>query len=888
MADWTAFVRARLRLDGLEPARETEILDDIAHQLDDAYREALATGISEAEARARAERHITDWDALAGDLSSSPRLRQPAVARWSDRLDDRAIARGRPTPWSRMGADIRYAIRLMVKTPGFSALAILMLALGTGANAAVFSVVDAVMLRSPFDRPHEIAGVTSTGADGRFTPTPRELFERLASLSHVVASAGTRTIGSPIVTNVEIPRRTQVECYSASMRDVLGSRPFLGRWFSVSEDTPAGPPVGLVSHAFWQGTLNADANVLGRRILLDGSPMTIIGVMRRGFDGAASLLDRDIYVPAGQSTAGRPAFGCRPPEATVNGYVRVRTGLSFDEAAESINASLGGPIRIRLYSLSEDALGDRRGMFIALPGAVVAILLIACANVANLGLARLVGRRREIAVRLALGATRGRILRQTATEQLVIAAVGAVAGVLIAALTFDALLALLPRGLPHAAVIGLNSRVLMASIGITLGAALGVGLIPAIQASSVGLRAGLAQDDRAQTPGGRRTRWVLVGSELALGTMLLVGALLMVRTFLTLLPGEPGFDPANKLTATVRVEGLPLAESRAFKNEVARQLRESPGIRAIAMTSHLPLVRTVALWNMSLDGASAEVITRFISPNYLDVMRIPVIRGRGFGDADRMDAPAVLLVNEAFVRRWMPDREPLGAVISLGAPRNKPPALRRVVGVIGDTRYSGADTLSRAEVFVPIEQETFDASYFVISGTPSALAAAPAALRRVVSGLRPGQLVDRIQHLDAILADAVAYPRLGAWLFGLFGGLAVILGAIGLGSTLAWSVAERRREIGVRMALGASPRAIGGLIVASTLRLTAIATALGLTGAYFASQLLQRWIYGVSRTDAGTYVLCGGAMLVIALLAAYVPMRRATRVDPLTSLRTDG
>jgi predicted permease len=434
--------------------------------------------------------------------------------------------------------------------------------------------------------------------------------------------------------------------------------------------------------------------------------------------------------------------------------------------------------------------------------------------------------------------------------------------------------------------VDLNARVLAASIGVTLAASLVVGLVPAWQASAIGLRAGLSHDDRAQTPGGRRARWTLVVSELSLGTMLLVGALLMIRTFLILHPSEPGFDPANKVAALVRVEGLPLAESRAFRNEAAKQLAESPGIGAVAMTSHLPLVRTVAIWNMSLDGANGEVITRFISPNYPEVMRMPVVRGRGFAESDGPTALPVVLVNEAFVRRWMPGREPLGAVVTLAAPRGTAVG-RRVVGVVGDTRYSGSDTLPRAEIFLPIEQETYDASYFVFNGTPAALAAAPTTLRRIVTGLRPGQLVDRIERLDAILADAVARPRLGAWLLGVFGGLAVLLSAIGLGGTLAWSVAERRREIGVRMALGAPPGAIRTLVVRHTMLLASLAVAIGLTGAWFASRLIEGWIYGVARTDAITYATCAAAMLVVALVAAYLPTRRATRVDPLTALRAD-
>jgi putative ABC transport system permease protein len=886
MVEWTAYVRNRLPLTGLEPARESEIVEDVAHQLDDAYREALAAGLSESDARVRAEQHVTDWEALARELAASPRLKQAPVDRWASRIDDRAIARGR---FGGVLTDIRHGLRLVLKTPGFSALAILMLALGTGANAAVFSVVDAVMLRSAFERPDEIAQVNLVGADGRRTAAvPLEVIERLGGMSSVIAAVAVRTNSSPIVTDVDVPRRTQVECVSAAMADVLGSRPLMGRWFSPDEDTPGGPAVVVVSFAFWQRTLNADPNVLGRRITLDGTPVTVVGVMRPGFDGALSLPDRDMHAPIGQATPGRPAYGCRPPAGVASTFVRVRRGLSLGEAEAAASAAVSAPVRINLASLAEETTGDLKGMFAALTGAVIAILLIACANVANLGLARLVSRRREIAVRLSLGATRARIVRQTVTEQLVVAGSGAAAGVLVAFLTLDAVISLLPRGLPHAATVGLNFRVLAASIGITLAAALLVGLVPALQASSVGLRSGLSQNDRAQTPGGRRARWTLVVTELSLGTMLLVAALLMVRTFLTLSPSAPGFDPRNKVAALMRVEGLPLAESRALRTEVARQLAESPGITSVAMASHLPLVRTVATRRLSIDGdPPTDVITRFISHNYLAVMRVSVDRGRAFTDTDDAAAAPVALVNQAFVKKFMPDREPLGAVVTLGALPGKPGVDRQIVGILVNTRFSGSDTQARAEIFVPIEQDTFDASYFVIGGTPAALAAAPTNLRSIVTRLKPGQLVDRIDRMETLLGSEVAYPRLGAWLLGLLGGLAVLLSGIGLGTTLAWSVAERRREIGVRLALGAPLRAIRALVVRQTVLVTGLAIAAGLTGAFFATRLIESRFYGVSRTDASTYVICGAAMLAIALSAAYVPTRRATRVDPLTTLRAD-
>ena len=893
--DWAAYVRAHLRLTGLDAAREAEIVEDVAHQLDDAYREAQASGLAESDARLRAERHIADWDTLGRELSASPRLRQPVVDRWSARLDDRAIARGR---FGGMFTDVRHGIRLMLRTPGFSALAILMLALGTGANAAVFSVVDGVLLQSPFDRRHEIALVLGVGPEGRQTSAvPREAFERLAGLSQVIASAAAYTISSPVVTNVDVPRRTQVECVPASMAQVLGTRPAMGRWFSAEEDVVGGPAVGLVSHAFWRSVLNGDPNVLGRRITLDTDALTIIGVMPAGFDGVRSLPNRDIWVPYGQSTPGRALYGCRAPnpspKAFVNGLVRIRPGMSMEDASSAVSSALGpqpsisgGTVRLTLLSATEALVGDLRGMFIALTGAVIAILLIACANVANLSLARLVGRRREIAVRLALGATRARVIRQTVTEQLMLASAGALVGSAIAFLSIDAVVGLIPRGMPQASLIALNPRVLAAAIVVTLISSLLVGLIPAWQASSTAIRTGLAEGDRSSTTGSRRVRSTLVVAELALGVMLLVGALLMIRTFLILRPSHPGFDPSDKVLALARLpQTMSNEDRRQFVDEVARQLRQVPGITAVAGTTYFPMSRSVSLLKTTIDGRTAEVNTVTTSVNYLDLMRIPVVRGRGFLESDGPAAEPVALVNETFVKRFLSGREPLGTVVRIE--NVVAPVDRRIVGIIGDTRWSGSDTLSRAEIVLPFGQEIEGPPFFVVGGSASALAGLPATIRQIVATVRPGQLVDRVERLDTLLAAEVAYPRLAAWLLGLFSGLAVTLAAVGLGTTLAWSVAERRREIGLRMALGASPGAIRTLVVRQTILLTSLAIVLGLIGAWFASTLVERWMYGVTRTDAVTYAACGVAMLAVALIASYLPTRRATRVDPLASLRAD-
>jgi putative ABC transport system permease protein len=789
--------------------------------------------------------------------------------------------------------DLRHAARLLVKTPGFTLLAVLMLALGTGANAALFSVVDAVLLRSPYGRVEEIAQVGVVAPNGRATvAVPRDAYDRLVRQTHIVAAAGTYTSSSPVATGIDVPRRTQVECVPASMIDVLGAPLLIGRWFSAAEDRPGGPGVGVVSFRFWQNDLHGDVGVVGRTIALDGEPLTVVGVMRRGFNGVLSLASRDLWVPVGQADVARPRYGCRPRADTVNAFVRLQPELSADAATQLLTKASGvndppdGATRLVLLSLSEQLLGNLRGPFLALLGAVLAVLLIACANVTNLGLERLVGRQREMAVRIALGASRSRIVRQTVTEQLLLAAIGAAAGVVLAYVALDALIALLPRTLPHFDEIQLNGRVLAASIGLALTCALGVGLFPAIRTSAVNLHTGLTQRDGGTSPGSRAIRRLLVVSELSLGVTLLVGALLMIQTFLTLRPSAPGFDPRDKTVALIRLPGdLPLGDRQRFFDDVSREVMRLRGVRGVAGTTYVPMSRSVDVFDMSIGDTRGRAFTATISPNYLDLMGVALRRGRALTDADGPRAPSVAVVNEAFVRRWLAGREPIGASVQLDLEGGGQPL--QIVGVIADMRSWGADTLARPEIYLPFGQIMLGSPYFIVHADPRARALLPASLREVVGRIRPGQLVDRIEGLETLLAAEVARPRFGAWLFGLLAALAVTLAALGLAATLAWSVAERRREIGVRMALGARPRQIGSLVVGQTLLLSSVGIVIGLSLAAFGTRLLEGWLYGVTRLDAATFAACAGLMLVVSLAAGYLPARRAARIDPLITLRSE-
>lgn len=782
--------------------------------------------------------------------------------------------------------DLLYAARALRRTPILTAVAVLMLAVATSTSTVVFSVVDTVILRSPFDQPDSIAVLHIVKPDGRQSnAVPRDIFEQLVERPpSPVVVVSDWTISNPAVTGIDTPRRGGVECVSASMATVLGTVPLRGRWFTPEEDQPGGPAVGLASYNFWTSALGADPNVVGRPITVDGTSVTIVGVMPPGFDGALSRIKRDLWVPLGQVTTAEPRYGCGPPRATLNAVVRLRPGASIDAGVDALNGLLpeGTDVRLGLTPIAEQTLGYLQGPFVALVGAVIALLLIAGANAAHLGLERVITRRREIAVRFALGATPSRVIRQILIEHMITAASGAALGVLLSILLLDAVVAMLPANMPRADTVALNGRVLVASISGVLLCGLGAGLISALHVTRGRLLAGSAGSDRGYTAGGRTVRRALVVFEVALGVMLLVGALLMVRTFLTLHPSEPGFDPSHKLIVELRRPSTVSAEQHMqFLEDVKTELLRTPGVRAVALTTYVLMSGSANVAMVSVEGAQAPAFSGSVAPNYFDVMQIPIRRGRTFSDADRSGAPVAAIVNEAFVRRWLPDREPVGVHISTGG------VAATIVGVSQDTRAFAADTAPRPELYFPIAQVERGTPSFVIHAEAGALATLPAAFRDLTSRLSPGQLIDRVQTYESLLASQVGHQRLGAWLFGVFAGIAVLLAAIGLGATLAWSVSQRQREIGVRMALGAPIRHVRGLVLVQTLVLAGGGVVLGLGCAALTTQLLQGWLFGVTPLDAPTFVACGGLMMVVALLAAYLPARRATRIDPLTALRAE-
>lgn len=850
-----------------------QVNDELEFHIEMLTRRFIEEGLDPVGARAKAMKRIGNLDAAVQASRAITLDKEAAVNR---------------TSWTEgFAQDVRHATRVLKRAPGFVAITVVMLALGTGASSAVFSVVDGVILRSPFVDVNAVAYLRSRNPKGQLTSAvPREVYDRLSgNLPAAIAAVGDFTIGSSIVTGVETPRRTQTECLSASMAVVLGTRPTQGRWFSAAEDRPGAAGVAVVSAKFWRGTLGGDPQVLGRTLVLDDEPATIIGVMPPGFDGPVSSINRDLWVPIRQTTSARQRFGCRLPGATVSALVRLKPGVTLEAGSAALSVAAGS--ELVLTPLTEGTIADLQNPFLALVGAVVAVLLIAFANVANIGLERLVGRRRELGIRMAIGATRARIIRETVIEHVLVAGAGAAAGIGVAYLSFDAIIALLPPSLPNLDAVAINARVLAMSVGLALLGGLASGLVAASQASASAIRSGVNSGDRGHTRGSHATRRVLVVSELALGVLLLVGALLMIRTFVTLRPSAPGFDPAGKHLALVRLpEGTTREDRLSFVRAVSDELLTVPGIREVAATTSIPMRRTVALLPAAIGEAKGEILTGAVTPNYFDMMGVPLRRGRKLSSVDGADARPVAVVNEAFVRRWFPDSQPLGTTVTL-RPGTKQTASFTIVGVIGDTRSFGGDINTRPFLYMPLSQSVLGNAFFMIHADRRAAAVLPSAVRDAVARVSPGQLVDEVEVLQDEMSAEVARPRLGAWLFGSFATLAVLLAAVGLAATLAWSVAQRRREIGVRMALGARPADVRRLVVGQMLGLSLTGIVVGLLAAAASTQLLKGWLYGVTPLDPLTFAACAVVMLAVSALAAYLPARRATRVDPVIALRGD-
>jgi len=807
-----------------------------------------------------------------------------------------------------VGQDVRYGVRTLARTPGFTVAAVLALALGIGATTAIFSVVDAVLLRPlPYDRPDRLAVVLTRGtgpvAPGNFLDWRRDAssFERMGAAE----AWGTNLGGDGRPEHVEGVRVT------SDIFPLLGVQPQLGRTFSADEDQAGRGQVVVLGHRLWQRRFGADAAVVGRSITLDGVPHVVVGVMPKGFEFPpfwATGAELWAPLPLAERAGSRNGQSLRT-------FARLAPGASLEKARAEMATITGRLEReypgtnrnVVVRGLDDIVVGDVRSALLILLGAVGFVLLIACANVAHMLLARASARHKEVALRAALGASRARVIRQLLTESIVLAAVGGMAGVALAAAVLRALIAISPGNLPRLETAGLDPRVLAVTVVVSLVTGIAFGLAPALQASRFDLTGALREGERGSTAGaGRhRLRRLLMASELALALVLLVGAGLMIRTFVALRRFDPGFDPRRVVTAVVSLKGSRSEEPGrrlTFYREVLDRVRALPGVVSASAINHLPLAGDV--WGFpfqvegqppSAPGESPSAAFRVVLPGYFQAIGLPLVRGRDFTDDDRLGTPGTVIVNEWLAQRYWPGADPIGKRMTLDDLDQNPEWLT-VVGVARNAARGQWAAAPDEEMYLPLlqsrlylEREGGPFSFLTLvarTSTDQPAALGPS-LRTAVWSVDGNVAVSEVQTMEEVVAAATSSPRFYLLLLGSFAAAALILAALGIYGVMSYSVAQRRNEIGIRMALGARRGDVLRLVMREAVGVVAIGGGIGLAVALLLTRLMGALLYGVGATDPITFVGVGALLALVALLATYVPARRAIRVDPLQALRTE-
>jgi putative ABC transport system permease protein len=806
--------------------------------------------------------------------------------------------------------DIRYAFRALQKNPGFAGVAIATLALGIGATTAIFSVVNGILLRAlPYPNGDRIVQVWPTSEDepqGSFSPADFVAFQR--SLQTIDGLAGYREDALTIVNSGTDPVQVTGALVTLDYFDIFGSAPLLGRRFSRTADASTNEPLAILGEKVWRDTTGSDPEIIGKRLRINGVPRTIVGVMPKTFDypsGARAwvLSNRPVPPPpldiSGDLLASRDvhyflAVGRLRPNATLAEAQSESAAIADRLAREYPQTNAGRGARVE--RLHDRIVGDLRRALLVLLGAVGVVLLIACANVASLLLARAAGRHRELAIRTALGASRGRLVRQLLAESLVLATIGGTLGLLAGTWAVDLLTAVMPEGVPRVGEIGLDARVAIVTLLTSLGSAIIFGLVPSLQASrSDGSLAMRDAGDRTSTYGrGRaRTRAALVVAEVALTLVLLVSAGLLANSFVRLQRIDPGFR-----TEQVSLAQIPLPQGKyadgtqqaAFYRQLLERLRQHGDIQSAAVAFPAPLSGGNASASFLIEGRqSATRADRpraglsSISADYLRTIGIPLIAGRHFTDRDREPSPAVVIVNAAFGRRYFPGQDPLGKRIRFDETKDE---WLTIVGVAGDSRDRRLDTAPEPLLYIPYPYLTLP-FMSVVARSAGGTGAVASALRAEVRVLDPDLPIDEVRPLSAVVSDSVAEPRFRTVVLGAFALTALLLAAVGVFGLISYSVAQRTREIGIRVALGARPRQVTGPLVREGLRLALFGVGIGLVGALAATRLLATFLFDIEATDPLTFAAVAVVLLAVALAASYVPARRVLRVDPLAALRAE-
>ena len=831
--------------------------------------------------------------------------------------------------------DLRLAVRQLAKSPGFTAVAVLTLALGIGANTAIFSAVDAVLLRPlPYPQSDRLVDLAASNSEPvRFAISYLDLLDMRAMTQDFTGVAAYSSQRYNL-TGAGDPREIQAAYATANLFNVLGVHPVVGQAFIEQQEND---PVALLSYGLWAQSFGRDPAILGKAIALDGKSYTIIGVMPAGFHFPTDGVD--VWTPIGGIRATAPQALTMRDLKALNGVARMAAGVTLArvqgdldvlskrlqaEQANDTNPQRiiaigpgpgpgprrggGGPrinargfdqIQFSALLLRDAAIGDVSGRLWVLLGAVGLVLLIACANAANLLLARAATRGREMAIRRALGAGRGRLIRQLLTESVVLALCGAVLGLVVSKWGLDALLALWPRALPRSQEVGLHVGVLAFTAVLAIVTGIAFGLAPALRATATRIEEGLRQDSAGST-GGRRQRvqHTLVVVEMALALVLLVGAGLLARSFAALNAVSPGFDTRDVLAGRIRLTPARYPtppQQKTFFETVQSALAGRSDVAGVALSETMPLsggIRIVAFDPRPVRPDYPEpffaALENVVAPEYFSTMRIPIRRGRGFGPEDRAGAPAVAVVSADFASELWPNQDPIGKQFPFSGPRETPRPVT-VIGVVDELRSASLEQPNpRPTLYLSSVQESGQPEMWVVMrsarGAPLALIGA---LKDAVKRADPDQPLGDLVSLEQLIGRQTAARRFNTTLLGIFALLAVGLALVGIYGVTSYAVAQRRRELGIRLALGAGPKDVMRLLVGESLMRVVIGVVLGLVIALVASRALVSMLYGVQRWDpltfAGTALLLG----LVALLATWLPARKATRVDPMVTLRTE-
>ena len=808
--------------------------------------------------------------------------------------------------------DVRYAARTLVRRPGFTVVAVIALALGIGATTAIFSVVNGVLLRPlPYREPDRLVVVMH---DIRNPVAPANYFDWKRQ-NTVFSSMGAAEYWSPTTTG-DAPERVQGLKVTSDVLAMTGIRPIIGRVFRVEDDQPSGERPLVLSWGYWQRRFAGRADVLGQQVLVEGDRYTVVGVMPRGFDFPMFWATGvQMWTPL---ALGERAFNRRAQSLRI--FARLAPGISLDPARAqmtTITANLerlfpGTNRSVTVTPLTTLVVGDVRTALLVLLGAVGFVLLIACANVAHMLLARASARQREMTVRLALGASRTRLVRQLLTESVLLALVGGALGVLLARGGLRVLVALAGSSLPRAAGVGIDPAVLAFTTVVSLITGLGFGLLPALRMSRSEMAEALRDGSRGSTEGVRRSRVrsVLVGSEIALALVLLAGAGLAMRSFLALRAIDAGFDPHGVLSAVVSLKGTaeaPAGRRETFYRAALERVRQMPGVESASLINHVPIAGDIWGTEFFIEGrprpepAEAPRATyRVVFPGYFKTMRLPVLRGRDVTETDRLDNPPVVIVNEALARRYWPNEDAIGKRIA-SDPTGEQSGWVTVVGVVKNAVQSDWTAGPEPELYFPyLQDKTYlqrDGSfvgYMTLmlrascrtAGSCNPASLAPA-LRETIASLNRTVVVAEVQTMDDVVSGANARPRFTLVLLATFAVVALVLAAVGIYGVISYAVSRRTHEIGVRIALGASPVTVVRLIIAQGMRVVAVGVVAGVAGALAVTRLMSNLMYGVTVRDPVTYIGVALLLSAVALLASYIPARRATRIDPLVAMRTE-